>query len=56
MCLSKFSFSSTISNKTFGKKQENQAKLDKTRNFDIVFGVSFDRYHQKLVFGEETGQ
>ena len=38
----------TISDKIFCQKQENQSKLDKTRNFDICFCVYCDCYCQKL--------
>ena len=38
------SYISTVSDKIFGKKYENQAKLKKTENSDICFRLNFDRY------------
>ena len=34
----------SVSDKIFGKKYENQAKLKKSENFDICFRLNFDRY------------
>ena len=46
---------STIIDKMFDKKHQNQAELDKRpENFVICFCIRFDSYYQKLIFRSVT--
>ena len=53
--LSKDSVYQTISNKIFCQSNQMTQNWENLENFDICFCVSFFRFSQILIFGEETG-